>query len=157
MVDVKTENPKTPLVLAIMKCHNLAARSLINHGALITVKGMDGFTPLNSTLISNSSACMQVEIDAGISLDEIAWKGQTMLHLIALFADEDMMSCLMQADLSCLNLNAINNAGQTAHMLLKTRAASAPVVKAFARLCAKVSDDIARKWVDTSFRSSMED
>jgi uncharacterized protein len=57
-VNVKTENLKTLLVLAIMKCHNLAARSLIKHGALISVNGMDGFTPLNSTLISNSSACM---------------------------------------------------------------------------------------------------
>jgi ankyrin repeat protein len=150
-VNVKTENLKTPLVLAIMKCHDLAARSLIKHGALINVKGMDGFTPLNSTLISNSSACMQVLIDAGISLNEKAWKGQTTLHLIALFANEEMIGCLMKADLSCLDLHAVDEAGQTAHMLLKARAASALVVKAFARLCAKVSDDIAQRWNDISF------
>ncbi|KAK2592241.1 hypothetical protein QQS21_010057 [Conoideocrella luteorostrata] len=41
-VDAKTENVKTPLVLAIMKCHDLAARSLIKHGAHTTFKGMDG-------------------------------------------------------------------------------------------------------------------
>lgn len=149
--NVKTQNLKTPLVLAIMKCHDLTARSLIKHGALINVKGMDSFTPLNSTLISNSSACMQVLIDAGTSLDEIAWKGQTILHLIALFANEEMIDCLMKTDLSCLDLNAIDEAGQTAHMLLKTRAVSAPVVKAFARLCAKVSDDISWKWQDPPF------
>ena len=150
-VSARTDNLKTPLVLAMMKCHDLTARSLIKYGAPIAVRGMDGFTPLNSTLISNSSACMQVLIDAGISLNEIAWKGQTMLHLVALYANEDMIGCLMKADLSCLDLNALDQGGQTAHMLLKTRAASAPIVKAFARLCTKISNDYAQKWQDLSF------
>lgn len=155
-VNVKTENLKTPLVLAIMKCHDRTARSLIKHGAAINLKGMDGFTPMNSTLISNSSACMQVLIDAGISLDEIAWKGQTVLHLIALFANEEMINCLMKADLSCLDLDAVDEAGQTAHMLLKSRAASAPVVQAFARLCNKVSDDISCKVTASIFEDEAD-
>ncbi|KAJ4525469.1 hypothetical protein HRR80_003693 [Exophiala dermatitidis] len=143
-VNVKTDNLKTALVLAIMKCHHLTARSLIKHGAAINLKGLDGFTPLNSTLISNSSACMQVLIDAGISLNEIAWKGQTVLHLIALYANEEMIDCLMKADFSRLVLDAVDGARKTAQELLKSasRKASALVVRAFARLCDKVLDDI---------------
>ncbi|KAJ4654624.1 hypothetical protein HRR90_003874 [Exophiala dermatitidis] len=127
-----------------MKCHHLTARSLIKHGAAINLKGLDGFTPLNSTLISNSSACMQVLIDAGISLNEIAWKGQTVLHLIALYANEEMIDCLMKADFSRLVLDAVDGARKTAQELLKSasRKASALVVRAFARLCDKVLDDI---------------
>ncbi|KAI1736485.1 ankyrin repeat-containing domain protein [Xylaria scruposa] len=147
-VNVKTDNLKSPLVLAIMKCHHLTARSLIKHGANIAAKGMDGFTPLNSTIISNSSACMQVLIDANINLDEIAWKGQTMLHLIALYATEEMIDCLIKADLSCLDLNACDESGQTALMLLKARTPSAPVFRAFAQLCAKITDDTDRAFQD---------
>ncbi|KAL2401452.1 hypothetical protein ABEF93_006231 [Exophiala dermatitidis] len=160
-VNVKTDNLKTALVLAIMKCHHLTARSLIKHGAAINLKGLDGFTPLNSTLISNSSACMQVLIDAGISLNEIAWKGQTVLHLIALYANEEMIDCLMKADLSRLDLDAVDGAGKTAQELLKSasRKASALVVRAFARLCDKVLDDIifANKADSQDFEDVLEE
>ncbi|KAL2432607.1 hypothetical protein ABEF95_013956 [Exophiala dermatitidis] len=109
---------------------------LLVHGADVNVK--------TATSKQRCSACMQVLIDTGISLDEIAWKGQTVLHLIALYANEEMIDCLMKADLSHLDLDAVDEANKTAQELLKSesRKASAPVVRAFAQLCDKVLDDI---------------
>jgi hypothetical protein len=80
-------------------------------------------------------------IDAGINLNETSWRGQITLHLITRFANEDIIGCLMTEDLSCLDLTAVDEAEQTPQMPSKTRAASAPVVKAFSRLCTKVADD----------------
>ena len=145
-VHARTTSGNLPLVLAIMKCYDESASALIRHGACIDARTYVGFTPLNSALISNSSACMQVLIDAGISLAETAWQGQTTLHLIARFADEEMVDCLMKMDLSCLDPNAIDDKGQTARMLLKSREAPASIVKAFARLCLKIADDVSGGW-----------
>jgi ankyrin repeat protein len=144
-VNVTTDNLKSPLVLAIMKCHDLAARALIKHGALIDARGSDGFTPLNATLMSNDSACMQALIDAGIRFDEVAWEGRTILHMVALYSDEKMIDCLIKEDLACLDVDAIDDAGETALMLLKCRAVSARMMKAFARLCSKISDDVSKR------------
>ena len=102
---------------------------------------------------------MQVLIDAGVILAETAWHGQTTLHLIARFADEEMMDCLMKVDLACLEPNAIDDQGQTARMLLKSREAPASVVRAFARLCLKIADDLAAGWrtrASSTRRNSLE-
>ena len=106
---------KTPLRLSATGNHPKQVSFLLGKGANINASDSTGRTALHSAIMYRSSAVVKILMDNPALNYELKLEdGSTAIHIAALYADVEILKIMEGADLSNVNLDAVDADGDTA-------------------------------------------
>ena len=116
-----TTYKRTPLERAAGLNNIYIVPHLIYHGADINHQDWEGDTALNEAIYSRSHETAEYLLDHGANYHLRSKNGDTMLHLVARYGDKRILDVVADAGIRDVDVNAANNAGQTAVDVLARR------------------------------------
>ena len=106
---------QTPLLLAAQYNSPKQVSLLLGKGANINASDSDGKTAFHHAILFGSSAVVKTLLNnPGLDYERKSNHGFTAIHLAALYADLETLEILEAADLSNIELDAVNADGDTA-------------------------------------------
>jgi ankyrin repeat protein len=106
----------TPLITAAALGKTEAAKLLINAGADLNYKNVDGSTALHTAAAFGKTEIAKILINAGINLNSQNNEGATALHVAAFLCREDIVAALLEKG---ADKTLKNKAGKTAYETVK--------------------------------------
>ena len=123
-IDVRDEQDRTALMLAIMSRNDATAKLLIEYGSDIEAKS-DGLTPLGYAALFDREIMLRYLLDKGAKIDVQTVNGSTPLMFAATSQSPNNLRTLLAWG---ANTKLVDNTGQTALEMAKERQHAANVV-----------------------------
>lgn len=106
----------TPLITAAALGEPDAAKILIEAGADINRKNLDGSTPLHVAIVFGKNKVAKLLIDSGADVNIKNFEGSTPLHIAAFFCEVDLVKYLLE---NGADRGLTNNDGKTALQIVE--------------------------------------
>ena len=97
-VNAQDHEGSSALAFAVQANHARSLKFLLDHGADADVPDDSGIPPVGIAIIYKRSTLLQMLLDCGASLNFTTDTGQTLLHLVALYGDLNVISILKAAE-----------------------------------------------------------
>lgn len=94
-LDLPDNTSRAPLHWAASNGHADAVQHLIDAGADVNIKDVDGWTPLHFSALNNKTDCARRLLDAGCRHDHDEGSGQTPLHVAAEYGAVDVVRLML--------------------------------------------------------------
>ncbi len=111
----------TPLHSAASGGYSDITRLLLDRGAVIDEKDEHGWTPFHKAARNGHVSVVRELLESGADINAQGPKGRTALHTAAFDNKEDIVSLLLAADETAINVWAKKNRGRTALDLAKEK------------------------------------
>ncbi|KAL8759130.1 MAG: hypothetical protein Q9184_003711 [Pyrenodesmia sp. 2 TL-2023] len=143
-VNMRTYVGKTALSLAVIRNHVKSAAFLVGKGADLDVLDNEGQSPLALSIKFGHFESMKLLLRSGATHKLLSEGDDTLLHLVARFADSRIIDYLSDSDLRDVYLDARNKDGLTARELIQMHNSDPSIALAFQKLLTRATHRMCR-------------
>ena len=139
-VDMRTYVGKTALFFAMIRNHLRTVAFLIGVGADLDVLDSEGISPLAVSIKSRHLNSMKLLLQSGATHKLLSWGDDTLLHLVAKFADVKIILYLSGFNLGDVDVDARNKENLTARELIRMHNSDPVTAPAFQKLLREAAE-----------------